>query len=229
MLTSKSIELSDYDEIQRGLAAAYYANGACLGAGLPIYIPHAHRMWEYGSALEALHDVPEVKRVLDVGCGHSLLGPAAYFLTGARLHEIDPKPEFAERSKVLKGLIGEDEYGFAAKSLLDMTDALESFFDAVFCISVLEHLPEAVQREAWMKLASMVAPGGLLVVTVDCWDEQAGDPREREMMFTPDKVKRGMAWLVDSGLVLSDVDFELHGPQVNDYTFFRIIARRPHA
>lgn len=227
MLTSKSIELSDYDEIQRGIAAAYYANGMCLGAGLPIYIPHAHRMWEYGSALEALHDVPDVKKMLDVGCGHSLLGPAAHFLTGAKLYEIDPKPEYGERAKVLNDLLG--KYDFVPASILDTSDRLKESVDAVFCISVLEHLPEAVQREAWMKLADMVAPGGLLVVTVDCWDEKAGDPREREMMFTPDKVKRGMDWLVESGLVLGDVDLELHGAQVNDYTFFRIIARRPHA
>lgn len=230
MLTSKSIQLSDYDNIQDGLAAAYYSNGVCIGAGVPVYIPHAHRLWEYGSALQELIALDSadpyfhVTSVLDIGCGHSILGPAAFFVTGAAIHEVEPKESVTEpRSDLLPALLHK-KYTCENVGLLESAAEQHT---AVFCISVMEHLPRELQEKAWKTLAQRVAPGGLLAVTVDCSNSQAGDPRERETMFSTDDVAQAIAWLQSEGLAMGDVDLNLHPPQVNDYTFFRILARRP--
>ena len=222
MLKSKSIELSDYNELDKGLAAAYYSNGVCLGKGLPVYIPHAHRMWEYASALQTLFEHPMPRSVLDIGCGHSILGPAAYLAKKVRLTELEPLAQYADRGQVLSPLC-DGKYEFIRGALPDGPDKQ---FDAVFCISVMEHIQEKVQRMSWKRVASFVGDGGVLAVTVDCGVDGVGDAREREKMFGMDDVKQAVAWLEESGITVNDCDYTAYPPQVNDYTFFRILGRR---
>jgi SAM-dependent methyltransferase len=181
-------------------------------------------MWEYASALEELYACDDPQNVLDVGCGDSLLGPAAHFAKGVHVTELEPKPEVGKRRAAILPKLLADDYSFVSAAIPDgPTDT----FSAVFCISVLEHMPQGMQRIAWKRLANWVGKGGRLVVTVDCSNTKAGDPRERCTMFTTKDVLDGVTWLREEGLHVSDIDYALHPPQVNDYTFFRIIARRP--
>lgn len=223
MLISKPIELSDYEGIQEGLAAAYYSNAVCLGADLPIYIPHAHRMWEYGSALQTLLEHPSPTKIIDIGCGHSILGPAAFFARGVEVTETDPLGRYAERGKILHELL-DGKYTFRREAL---PEGPEAQYSAVFSISVMEHIRPGMQRMAWKKLADMVEPGGVLVVTVDYSGEPGfGDSPEREMMFSLEDLYSVFQWLEEDGIKIPERDVYSKPPLVNDYTFFRIVGKR---
>ena len=43
----------------------------------------------------------------------------------------------------------------------------DEFFDKVFCISVVEHMPKQVAYDGMKEMARVLKKGGLLVVTVD--------------------------------------------------------------
>jgi SAM-dependent methyltransferase len=55
---------------------------------------------------------------------------------------------------------------FFAESL-DKMHFEDNFFDKVFCISVIEHLPEKIAFRGMKEMARVLKKGGLLVVTVD--------------------------------------------------------------
>ena len=101
-------------------------------------------------------------------------------------------------------------------------------YDAVFSISVMEHIPEPDQEAAWKKLASLVSPGGLLFVTVDY------GPSDRDWMhddarFTkPDAsfIEKVSTWLIECDIKTTPIDPTFHAANVFDYTFFRILGSR---
>jgi len=103
----------------------------------------------------------------------------------------------------------------------------DSTFDAVFCISVLEHVEPVSERLAWSNLASRVGRGGLLFITTDCvehkgrtymWDQY------RRQNFTLEMLKERVEGLTSHGdfTPMGQPDWEWKGPQVHDYTFFRV-------
>ena len=50
---------------------------------------------------------------------------------------------------------------------LDKMRFEDEFFDRVFCISVIEHLPEQIAYAGMREMSRVLKKGGLLVVTVD--------------------------------------------------------------
>ena len=222
MMKSKSIELSDYDDLQEGIAEINHAICRTRGGGFKVYVPHEHRYWEYASALEVARG-RKIDLAVDIGCGFSALGPAlCYQQPLATVVECDPSPAVREdRSNIESGMnlnLLSD-----GSALMDLSDT----YDAVFSISVMEHIPQADQQAAWDKLISLVAPGGLLFVTVD-YSEQIifGTEGERETYYNPTMLKAIINTLVDAGFSI-EWDLTYHGSFVKDYTFFRIIAERP--
>jgi len=157
-MKSKAIEVKDYEAIGEEVRSLIRTEAVFRGAGYSFTIPHPHRYWEYGSALSALHEagLEPPARILDVGCGHGPFGPWLAKL-GYRVDEIDPSPNVASRSDLRPGLEGLD-WAFATTPLQDFKAG--SPYDAVFAISVMEHIAAAEQPTAWLKLANLVAPGG---------------------------------------------------------------------
>ena len=97
------------------------------------------------------------RRILDVGCGP---GELVYFfrqaMRGCELTGCDFSPEViaANRQRIPD----------ASFHVLDVSsDKLDDQFDLVVCSEVIEHIED--QSAAFRNLASMVAPGGHLLVT----------------------------------------------------------------
>lgn len=224
MLTSKSIELSDYDELQDGVAAINYAICRTRGQNFDVYVPHEHRYWEYASALVAAKQFGEIKTALDVGCGLTALGPALGIEHGCLVLEIDPDAGMIARREGLGRALGIDlKSETMALKDIDAGRDYDSGFDAVFCISVMEHIPEEDQEISWSALTDAVRPGGLLVVTVDYGRQEKWGEGERVTYYVRKNIEEIVARLKGEFL-LGDIDLTYHFDQVNDYTFFRFIA-----
>lgn len=233
MLTSKSLEPADYKQMPLGVSEATQACFWMGGQGVAPNLPHENRIWEYASALEALRqhfrDTSDVN-ALDVGCGASLLSFALLRSHGCTVTDIDPSPNVVPFKDDFRKVLWRYKpmlmqlYTFKPVGVQDITGT----YDAVFCISVMEHVSADKQQEAWRKLAALVAPGGMLFATVDyCADDSPhlNDP-SRDFRYTPANVEQVRDWLADAGISLSGFDPAYNGDQVWNYTFFRLVGKR---
>lgn len=223
-MKSKSLEMSDYTEINEEVRSLLRTEAKFRGKGYTFNIPHQHRYWEYGSALASLREagIEPPACILDVGCGHGPFGPWLAKL-GYCVDEIDPSPQVASRADLRAAMSGSD-WAFAATPLMEFKTGAP--YDAVFAISVMEHIAAPEQAAAWERLASLVAPGGLLFTTVDYGRIDASNAPAREMIFSDHDVRHVVTQLTDLGFDFEEVDTEYHGDQVFDYTFFRIVGRK---
>lgn len=129
----------------------------------------AHRWWDPNSEFKPLHDINPLrlewinrhvglggKRVLDVGCGGGLLseGMATY---GAEVTGIDlsEKPLAVAKLHLLESGQKVDYRKIAVEEL---ADEMPCTFDAVTCLEMLEHVPNASSVIA--ACARLVKPGG---------------------------------------------------------------------
>ena len=129
----------------------------------------AHRWWDKNSEFKPLHDINPLrlewinrhaglagKRVLDVGCGGGLLseGMATY---GAEVTGIDlsEKPLAVAKLHLLETGQKVDYRKIAVEQL---ADEMPGAFDAVTCLEMLEHVPNASSVIA--ACARLVKPGG---------------------------------------------------------------------
>lgn len=194
---------------------------------------HPMRRWEYAMALKALQryetqtDNPnQIGQVVDVGGAGS---PFWRMLAASGFHRVQ--------------VIDPDENC----TLEEHLHSGPPLADAVFCLSVLEHVDD-LDRFCY-HLSCLVAPGGLLFLTMDCREDddalcqRIGDwcwPTDdrhfhwmRKRIFTPRMI---LAEVIDP---LSYLGFSIcgqvdgtplayHGPQVYDYTFASLcLIKRP--
>ena len=126
------------------------------------------RGWEYPFAAAALQDGlagVERPRVLEAGCGFTFF---PYLLTelvpGIEITGVDAQPGLADAFVEARGEPGAGAIGFRTGDLARLPDEAGAF-DAVACISVLEHVdePATVLRE----MRRVLRPGGLQVLTFD--------------------------------------------------------------
>jgi len=187
-------------------------------SGIPHRWEHPLRAWEYGLALHALssHDC---RTVLDVGGGGSIFSPAAAAL-GLDTIQVDPgdcAAWVAKQSKVI------------GRPLSYQQVPLEHFegglYDAVTCLSVLEHVDDDV--DFFRRLQSFVAPGGLLVLTVDWWPSGLSMIGGHLRTYNAQRLGR----LISEGLLpgfslVGLPDYVDRGNHVNSYTFASLVMRR---
>lgn len=229
-LSSKSLETKDYADLSPGLRSIHYTTAWARGKDLVVGYPHPHRLWEYASAITALVEAfgrdLTGRRILDVGCGAGPLGPALALRHGANVSDIDISPNVPPLRDPVAALLGTRGLPYTYE-LLDLAE-VEGEFDGVLSISVMEHIPADDQERAWRKLASLVAPGGVLVVTIDYGTpgQDWRNDKDREVKPDGDFVQQVAGWLEDAGIHLSPLDPTFHGPEVYDYTFFRFVGRR---
>lgn len=129
----------------------------------------AHRWWDPNSEFKPLHDINPLrlnwinqhiglagKRILDVGCGGGLLseGMATYGadVTGIDLSE---KPLTVAKLHLLESGQKVDYRKIAVEQL---ADEMPGAFDAVTCLEMLEHVPNA--SSVISACARLVKPGG---------------------------------------------------------------------
>ena len=138
------------------------------------------RQWEYPWAVLNADLFPGLV-ILDAGCGASPLLPYLAWnwknlsLYGVDIGE-DPKAHIPLKLKLLKvlGYVQAEGYHPALdtrihfrQECLSKMSFNDGFFDRVFCISVLEHIPIEIQSRAIQEMSRVLKPGGRLVITLD--------------------------------------------------------------
>lgn len=187
---------------------------------------HQQRRWEYAIALHALthwkadRDYRYPRAAADVGGSGSPFYRMIDPLVGSAVEIIDPS-----HNQTLADYL----------SRLAESGAPPSLFDAVFCLSVLEHVDD-LERFVY-HLSCLVAPGGLLVLTTDYCDAPSEPPEDRYHFHWMRKrifSAYSLGALVTGPLYQRDflhfgpVDYTWHGPQVYDYTFASLcLTKRP--
>lgn len=107
--------------------------------GAPYRFEHEHRLWEYGIVLNALRKF-NIMTVLDVGGGGSLFAPAAAFLH-MNVTQVDPGDVGGWISTQAHSL---DLVDRMHHEQVWFTEYQGTTFDAVTCISTLEHVQDDV-------------------------------------------------------------------------------------
>lgn len=225
-MISKTLQVTDYKQINVGLGKAVQGMAACYGIGQKLYIPHDHRHWEYGSCIQAIleHKFPTSNYpidVLDIGCGDGFLGPAIAMLGNNKVNEIEIDEKI---------VIGRSDLGAKLKIPLTINGGsileLKNWgkFDIVTCISVIEHIPRSKLWDVIDNLSLVVKPGGMLFITTDVGEGQEWyNHRERETHFDMEDIQKIVLNLVARGFAVS-FDHTYGGNEVKNYTFMRIIG-----
>ena len=172
MIISRSLRLEDYQELAKE-AAFVDEIQAQAGSPHPVHPQHAHRRWEYALAQRALKDTfGDRTNILvgDFGCGIGLWTPIALALG----HQVKAYEIWAygdeewfvmqQIENVTRGMNLAPNFEMRHVAIGSLGDA-DRDFDAVYCISTLEHIQE--ERRAFDDLCKSVRPGGLLFLTMD--------------------------------------------------------------
>jgi SAM-dependent methyltransferase len=127
---------------------------------------HPSKRWEYPWALER-SALKEGSRVLDAGCGASIF-PIYLAAQGYRVIAADLQPP--GRLDRLHDL----SVGYVAGDLTALPLA-DDAFDAVFCISAIEHLAPERIKVAMKELRRVLRTGGRLLLTTDYYKDSGAE------------------------------------------------------
>lgn len=139
---------------------------------LGFFPAHTPRALEYPWLLSQLDSDLSGQRILDIGAG---LNPLPFVLAarGAQVVTVDSHP------LVRSGAPAPDwnEWGFLDYAAIDPRIAShhvayedfgdDEYFDTIYSISVIEHLPAATRRRWLARCANQLRAGGCLLLTVD--------------------------------------------------------------
>lgn len=137
---------------------------------------HSIRAWEYTQALNALNrwyaglpGMPTPLKIADVGGAGSnfykTLGGPEHAPVGCLIAVIDPSLQTPDGQP---GLVHTPDVTLVKHTLADWATPPCPEYDVVFCLSVLEHVPQGEVPIFLEQLRSLVRPGGLLFLTCDC-------------------------------------------------------------
>jgi len=183
---------------------------------LGFFPDHAPRCIEYPWVLERVRRSGERLRVADVGAGVNVL-PLLLADDGHSVTTIDPHPdrrELADRDTWNEW--GFLDYGQLRPGITSVRERFETYapgaaLDAIYSVSVIEHLPAGVRR-AWVgRMSELLKPGGRLLLTVDLvpftralwrWSEDA----EVEPAAAHGTIDDLVAELAAAGLVVDELE-----------------------
>jgi SAM-dependent methyltransferase len=182
---------------------------------------HPSKYWEYPWALERAQLAPGA-RVLDAGCGASIF-PIYLAAQGYQVSAIDLAPPIGLDAQ--HGL--HVDYRQGDITALPWPDV---YFDAVFCISVIEHLGHERVKTALAELRRVLRPGGRLLLTTDyyeradarLWYEGPGQRFPVDWGFFDESLLKAFFLNADGFRVDGEVDLNV------DWSRTRDVMRRFH-
>lgn len=212
----------DLQELERSSFQQVLADMDRMVASDPVSYLHPGKRWEYPWALErAAADLVEGARVLDVGAGDSIF-PVYLATRGLDVTAVDVA--FDGSLAAHHGV----DVKYVQSDMAHMP-LLEESFDVVFCISVIEHLPEPAVPWALAELRRVVKPDGALLLTTDYYDDAEAEIWHRSAdqefqvdwrVFDEDRLRRLILddpnWRLDGELDLQ-VDWERVKPAMRHY------------
>jgi SAM-dependent methyltransferase len=190
---------------------------------------HPIRAWEYSLALRALEhsgwDFNESRGLLfaDIGGSGSNFWRTLTRYTSKPITAVDPNHVWSSQ----------DEAALFFRDTLARFKKQEPTkqFDAVFCLSVIEHVPSDDLRQFEKDLCSLVKPGGLLVLTCDAAESHPDVFHfnwMRERIYTPGGLAALHVVLAGShGMQpLTPPEYRWEGPTVYDYSVASLVLTK---
>jgi acyl-CoA synthetase (AMP-forming)/AMP-acid ligase II/thioesterase domain-containing protein/acyl carrier protein/2-polyprenyl-3-methyl-5-hydroxy-6-metoxy-1,4-benzoquinol methylase len=163
---------------------------------------HAPRLWEYSWAVLSAN-IGRGMRVLDVGSGGSAF-PLLLSKYGCEVHATDPSLNNGQaiglldwRRGVLRTLGINAVWGlpsmrrsrnYAVTYVPDPIQKLryrDSYFDRVFCVSVMEHIPVHEWIHCMTEMSRVLSDGGRLVLTLTMRTDQANERWYEKLLGHP--------------------------------------------
>lgn len=233
-----SIHDNDWKDIIDGVRFVQEATRELKANGVRIEIPTPMRWWEYGSAIQLVLNMRRKRGmdwidVVDIGTGWGAVGPALLMsLPMVRVSEYEPDQMYWQDRAICNQYLMRQYQKCLNYYHFDLMDMPPQDYDAVFCISVMEHVPPSVEKKCWLELAKRVRPGGVLFVDVDLVPV-AGRPYVCDEMrthnFVIEEMQERVKMLEDVGLkTIGEPDWDYNGSYVHDsFTFFRVAMERP--
>ncbi len=214
---SKTLELEDYKE----LADPQPMADMLVTHGITHRFEHPHRRWEYGLAFKLLSDT-ESHSVLDVGGGGSIFAPWLMLnLSNPSVVQVDPGQvrEWITKQSTLIGRPLE----FIQEDFLTWEDI--RLFDAVTCLSVIEHVPEDIRF--FKLLCSKVKSGGVLFLTTDFHPSGQAMVGGHIRTYNKDSMQNFIDVAQSVGLKRTEEpNYEHFSVEVNNYTFASLALRK---
>jgi 2-polyprenyl-3-methyl-5-hydroxy-6-metoxy-1,4-benzoquinol methylase len=219
----KSLELYDYSTSDNFDHIRNIRN-ILTGKNLPCPFGHEHRTWEYGMALSALRE-NRTRTVLDVGGGASPFAVAAIW-TGMEVLQLDPGHWQEAIQAQSLGL--NMELPFTNIDFMDFPKKHK--YDAVTCISVIEHIPPPQDEPFFLKLLSHIRPGGMLFLTTDFHPSGKGVFDGHERTFNAESMLRLIELGEEHGFSVwgDQPDYHHFMPVIFDKYSFAALALRKH-
>ncbi|MFC1667161.1 class I SAM-dependent methyltransferase [Candidatus Omnitrophota bacterium] len=132
------------------------------------------RIWEYPYAYHQLskyaplHLAAKAPKVFDVGSALTFL-PSFFASLGYEVKASDSDPAMKRNFESMKSHPdlpkGVKDVSYATCDCKNITTEPDAYYDAIVCISVLEHIEE--RDQAIREFSRILKPGGVLILTVD--------------------------------------------------------------
>jgi len=162
MLINKCLDVEDLELVSFKSIIAYIEEMRQLAKthNVPYLWSHDCRRWEYACAI-MYSGIRTGMKVLDIGSAGSLL-PYYLAIAGCQVYATDLHEFLANDSRLAE--LFQVELTYEAQDVQNL-DYEDNSFDAVTCISVIEHVPD--DGKAMKEMARVLKKGGVLALSTD--------------------------------------------------------------
>lgn len=217
---SKTLDENDYNNFEK----MYFVENMKDGLRNTFYECHHHRNWEYGLCLDALQE-NQAKNILEIGGTGSLFAATAAWI-GMEVTVVDPSGAgtslFAMQNLIMQ--LGHAPITFEQVDFLQYQNRKK--FDAVVCISTLEHVEE--DEVFFKKMLNLVKEGGICFITMDFHPSGQKIVNEHLRTYNQESLATFIAIAQKHGFeVFGDApDYSWRGESVFNYTFASLALKR---